>query len=189
MILFFPLSLQTTTKLQKLSKVILIGANYQLNFKIQNKKVNAFWFKYSINGKFNSTVICKFPCGPWILSFRMLTLWILTMNTIIQNAQNAHYAHFVKDLKKFQLTKKKIESKASAVRGHLLFSHHSSSFDRFLMVTTDNSEFYWVERESVIIESNFYRETWNLNHAPIDRAYLACLGEAATTFLQILITR
>ena len=78
-----------------------------------------------------------------------------------------YYAHCVKDLKKFQLTKKKIESKASAVRGHLLFSHHSSSFDRFLMVTTDNSEFYWVERESVIIESNFYRETWNLNHVPI----------------------
>ena len=133
-----PSSLETRTTLRKSRKGILNCFKLQIAFKSQNKLAKAFRFKDRILKELTSGVVYKFQCGLYNESY-------------YGECMRHRNVRIGEHIGISSLTRKKVKPKGSAVSDHLLLCNHSTSFEDFSVLTTENKKFLLELKESLLI--------------------------------------
>ena len=123
-------------------------------FKSQNKLAKAFRFKDRIPKELTSGVIYKFPCGFCNESYYRECVRHL-------NVRIGEHVGIS------PLTRKKVNSKGSAVSHDFLICNHSPSVENFNVLTKENKKFLFELKESLLIMTDKPSLNRNIRSAPL----------------------
>ena len=120
------ISLQIRTKLKKSLKNILNCCKLQIVFKDKTRLGNNFHFKDQIPKDLTSGVVYKFQCG-------------LCNESYYGECMRHLNVRIGEDIGISPLTRKQVKAKNSSVADHLLLCNHSTSYNDFSILTSENS--------------------------------------------------
>ena len=120
-------------------------------FKSQNKLANAFRFRDRIPKELTYGAVYKFQCG--LCSYGECIRYL--------NVRDGEHIGIS------PLTKKNVKPKGVAVSDHLLLCNHSSSFEKFSVVTKENRKLVLELKESLLIMRGKPSLNKNIRSAPL----------------------
>ena len=141
------LSLQIRTRINRVMKNKLPHYNFRIVFQSKCKLINFFTFKDKIPIFLRSGIVYKFKCGG--------------CNATYYGKTKRHFkVRMCEHLGVSALTGKRVkEDDDSAIKEHHLFCNHSSGFDDFSMLASNNNDFKITLMESLLI---------NRDHPPLN---------------------
>ena len=141
------LSLQIRTRINRVMKNKLPHCNFRIVFQSKCKLINFFTFKDKIPIFLRSGIVYKFKCGG--------------CNATYYGKTKCHFkVRMCEHLGVSALTGKRVKGDSdSAVKEHHLFCNHSSGFDDFSMLASNNNDFKITLMESLLI---------NRDHPPLN---------------------
>ena len=142
------LSLQIRTRINRAMKNKLPHSNFRIVFQSKCKLINFFTFKDKIPIFLRSGIVYKFKCGG--------------CNATYYGKTKRHFkVRMCEHLGVSALNGKRVKgNNHSAVKEHNLFCNHSSGFDDFSMLASNNNDF------KVRLMKNFLM---NRDHAPLNK--------------------
>ena len=141
------LSLQICTRIICVMENKLPYCNFQIVFQSKSKLINFFTFKDKIPIFLRSGIVYKFKCGGY--------------NATYYGKTKRHFkVRMCEHLGVSALTGKRVKGdNDSAIKEHHLFCNHSSGFDDFSMLASNNNDFKITLMESLLI---------NRDHPPLN---------------------
>ena len=123
------LSLQIRTRINRVMRNKLPHCNLQIVFQTKCKLINFFTFKDKILVFLRSGIVYKLKCGAY--------------NAIFYGKTKRHFkARMCKQLGVSALNRKRVKGdNDSAIKEHHLFCNHSSGFDDFSILASNNNDF------------------------------------------------
>ena len=142
------LSLQIRTRINRIMKNKLPYCNIRFVFQTMSKISNFFTFKDKIPSFLRSSVVYKFECG--------------SCNATYYDKTNRHFkVRMCEHLGISVLTMKRVKGDDdSAIKEHLLFCNHTSEFEDFSILASNNNDFKVTLIESLLI---------NRDHPPLNK--------------------
>ena len=142
------LSLQIRTRINRVMKNKLPHCNFRIVFQSKCKLINFFTFKDKIPIFLRSGIVYKFKCGG--------------CNATYYGKTKCHFkVRMCEHLGVSALTGKRVKGdNDSAVKEHHLFCNHSSGFDDFSILASNNNDFKVTLMESLLI---------NRDHPPLNK--------------------
>ena len=133
------LSLQSSTRITLAMKNKLINCNFRIAFQTKCKMINLFTFKDKIPVFLRSGIVYEFKCGRWNAIYHGKTKRLSKVRM---------YEH----LGVSALTWKRVKGDNDfAIKEHHLFWNHSSGFDDFSILASNNNDFKVTLMESLLI--------------------------------------
>ena len=132
------LSLQIRTRISGVMENKLPHCNFRIVFQSKCKLINFFTFKDKIPTFFCSGIVCKFKCCG--------------CNATYFGKTKGHFkVRMCEHFGVSALTKKQVKGdNDSAVKEHHLFCNHSSGFDDFFILASNNNDFKVTLMESLL---------------------------------------
>ena len=123
------LSLQIRTRINRVMRNKLPHCNLRIVFQTKCKLINFFTFKDKILVFLRSGIVYKLKCGAY--------------NAIFYGKTKRHFkARMCKQLGVSALNRKRVKGdNDSAIKEHHLFCNHSSGFDDFSILASNNNDF------------------------------------------------
>ena len=142
------LSLQIHTRINSVMKNKLPHWNFRIVFQSKCKLINFFIFKDKIPIFLRSGIVYKFKCGG--------------CNTTCYGKTKLHFkVRMCEHLGVSALTGKRVkEDNDAAIKEHHLFCNHSSGFEDFFVLPSNNNDFKVTLMESLLI---------NRDHPPLNK--------------------
>ena len=133
------MSLQICTRINRIVKNKLPYCNVQFVFQTKFKISNFFTFKDKIPSFLHSGIVYKFQCG--------------SCNATYFDKTKRHFkVRLCRHLRISALTGKRVQGDDdSAIKEHLSFCNHSSDFEDFSILATNNNDFKVMLMESLLI--------------------------------------
>ena len=114
--------------------------NFQIIFQNNSKLINFFTFKDKISIFLRAVVVCKFKCGGCTATYYGKT-------------KHHFKVRICEHLGVSALTGKRVKGdNNSAIKEHYLFCNHSSGFDDFSILASNNNDFEVTLMESLLIK-------------------------------------
>ena len=129
--------------------------NFQIIFQNNSKLINFFTFKDKISIFLRAVVVCKFKCGGCTATYYGKT-------------KHHFKVRICEHLGVSALTGKRVKGdNNSAIKEHHLFSNHSSGFDDFSILASNNNDFKVTLMESLLIRRDHPRLNKNRYSLPL----------------------
>ena len=142
-------SLQSRTRITRAMKNKLIHCNFWIVFQTKCKLINFFTFKDKIPVFLRSGIVYKFKCGGWNATYYGKTKRLFKARI---------YERFGVSV----FTGKRVKGgNNSVIKEHHLFWNHSSGFDDFSVLASNNNDFKVTLMESLLI---------NKDHPPLNKS-------------------
>ena len=129
--------------------------NFQIIFQNNSKLINFFTFKDKISIFLRAVVVCKFKCGGCTATYYGKT-------------KHHFKVRICEHLGVSALTGKRVKGdNNSAIKEHYLFCNHSSGFDDFSILASNNNDFKVTLMESLLIRRDHPRLNKNRYSLPL----------------------
>ena len=150
------MSLQICTRINRIMKNKLPYCNVRFVFQTKCRISNFFIFKDKIPSFLRSDIVYKFQCG--------------SCNSTYYDKTKRHFkVRMCEHLGISALTGKRVEGDVdSAIKEHLSFCNHTSDFEDFSILATNNNDFKVTLMENLLISRNHPPLNKNKQSLPLE---------------------